>query len=62
MPSLGGALTVQPHLLYLKGNESLRESAFDVFCLSDSKESSGLMSDTYTLYNQTVMDHFMNPR
>ena len=20
------------------------------------------MSDTYTLYNQTVMDHFMNPR
>ena len=21
-----------------------------------------LMSDTYTLYNETVMDHFMNPR
>ena len=20
------------------------------------------MSDSYTLYNQTVMDHFMNPR
>ena len=23
---------------------------------------SGLMSDSYTLYNQTVMDHFLNPR
>ncbi len=22
----------------------------------------GLMSDSYTLYNQTVMDHFLNPR
>src|SRR6476469_7001804 len=32
------------------------------FVLPTAEEIESVMSDTYTLYNQTVMDHFMNPR
>jgi nitrogen fixation NifU-like protein len=55
-------LTPRGAILHLH-NELLLGLAIDVtYGLPAAERIETVMSDTYTLYNQTVMDHFMNPR